>query len=61
MCVVYIHVPDLFVVVKLFISYIYSGTTKLEDAADLYVRAANQFKVAKSFESKTSLYPHSHH
>lgn len=26
--------------------------TKLEDAADLYTRAANQFKVAKAFESE---------
>ena len=32
-----------------------SGATKLEDAADLYVRAANQFKVAKEFESKMTL------
>ena len=29
-----------------------SGATKLEDAADLYVRAGNSFKVAKSFEGK---------
>ena len=26
---------------------VYSGTAKLEDAADLFVRAANSFKVAK--------------
>ena len=30
----------------------YSGITKLEDAAELYTRAANQFKVAKNFESR---------
>ena len=36
------------------------GTTKLEDAADLFVRAANQFKVAKSFESKYKFPPLSH-
>ncbi|XP_003387270.3 PREDICTED: alpha-soluble NSF attachment protein-like [Amphimedon queenslandica] len=33
-----------------FMGKMFGGASKLEDAADLYTRAANQFKVAKSFE-----------
>lgn len=32
--------------------FVFSGATKLEEAADLYVRAANQFKIGKDFEGK---------
>lgn len=52
-CTNYEKVNDVFKIIKLILINIiavnFRSASKLEDAADLYVRAANMFKMAKNW------------